>query len=146
MSHRRHVLIAMKEHALRRILAGALRSAGHVVVEAFSDTDMMTEISSAATPFDAVVRDGRRDPECVLDGLVRLRAADSHLPVCILVNRATPSFAMEAHRLGATLLGLPLTAAELRAAITGSERPVPLTSIYAAGADHHASAYAAPRP
>ena len=142
--NRRHVLVAMKEHSLRRILAGTLRTAGHLVVEAFSDAEMTSEIANAPFLFDAVVRDARKDPQAALDGLARLRAADSDVPAFVLVTKATASFAHEARRLGATVLTVPLTAAELRGTIAHSARAFPLAADYGAGADHYASVAAAP--
>ena len=151
MQERQHVLVAMREHSLRRILAGALRCTGFDVVEAFDDADAIDEIVHADRPFDAILRDGRRDPEAVLDALSRIRHADAEAPVLLLVGRTThPAFAGEARRLGAELLGLPITATELRALLaTLPSRSLPAPEVeepvFVLGPEH-VSAHVAAAP
>lgn len=132
----RNVLITMREHALRRIVAGALRTDGHAVVEAFDWPDMRAEIDQAERPFDVVIRDARRHPDDTLNDVVRLRNAGLATPAIFVVSQVTDGYLSEANRLGVRVLPLPLKAADLRCAlealpevpITGEATPAPASS------------------
>lgn len=113
----RHVLLTMREHGLRRIIAGMLRTSGHTVVEAFDGPDMRSEMAHSDRAFDVILRDARRDPEAVLSDLARLRDDDCHSRAVLLVGHAPEGYAAEAERVGAMLLALPVKAADLRRAL-----------------------------
>jgi AmiR/NasT family two-component response regulator len=119
----RRVLVAMREHSLRRIIAGSLRTAGYAVVEAFEEPDMRWEIESTERPFDAVIRDARRSPEATLDEVVRMRDAEIDVPAVFVVSRMSAGFVSEARRLGVTLLPLPLKSSALFVALDTLPHP-----------------------
>ena len=116
---KRHVLVTMREHGLRRIISGALRTAGHLVVEAFDEPDMRSELEHTSRPFDAVVRDARRYPDATLNDVVRMRNAGLAVPAIFFVSHVTEGYMSEAARLGVSLLPLPLKSSDLLAALEG---------------------------
>lgn len=120
MNLNRLVLVTMKEHGLRRIIAGALRTSGHTVVEAFDEPDMRSEMSNAE--FDVILRDARRHPDAALNDVVRLRNAGCATPAVLLVGSVSDGYASEAERLGALLLPAPLRAADLHGALARAEK------------------------
>lgn len=156
----RHVLITMREHSLRRIVAGALRTAGHAVVEAFDEPDMRAEIEHTERPFDVLIRDARRHPDATLNDVVRLRNAGLAMPAIFVVSQVSEGYVSEANRLGVLLLPLPLKAADLRCALEGLPQvpvtrpettPAPAASdvsapVFLLGPEHVARVAAGPRP
>ncbi len=115
----RRVLVAMRDHALRRIVASVLRRDGIDAIEAFDENQTLEEIRRV-TPdrrIEAVLVDARREPDSVAETIARVRAADSRLSVIALVVRRDDEFVATATSRGAVVLRLPMTSRDLRATL-----------------------------
>ena len=113
---RRRVLIHVKDHGLRRIVAAVLRLDGLDAVEACEREDMLFHANRFRDDekFEVVICDARREGPKTLSSIGALRRVHPTVPVVLLVVRCDQSFADEAARLGAYLLRLPMTSQELR--------------------------------
>ncbi|HVO31995.1 MAG TPA: hypothetical protein VMV18_14720 [bacterium] len=108
----------MRDHALRRIVANALRHEGLEVVEAFDEESTREELRRrAARPIDAVLVDARRYPEAAVEWLAELRASDPTLALIALATRAGDDLVASARSHDAEVFQLPMTARDLRATL-----------------------------
>lgn len=117
----RRVLVAEDNHSMRRLIARALSSAGHKVVEACNGFELMhwVDLMTTWTPVppivDLVVTDHRMPMFTGLECIEHLRFCGSRIPVILITAFGDPVLYREAHASGARrVLDKPLDLATLR--------------------------------
>lgn len=122
---RRHVVIEVPDHGLRKIVASTVRREGVEVTEVYGTDQAVREtgrgLGRGVLP-NAVVLDARRDPVGTIDGITRLRALAPEMPIAILVGKREPPLVEAAERLGVRMLDVPLSTLKLRKALFGVKR------------------------
>lgn len=114
----RKVLVSMRDHALRRIVANALRKDGMEVVEAFDEAGALDEMRRRSNRrIEALLLDARRETQSVIAAIARARAVDPRLAIVALVVRCDDEFVAGATDAGAIVLRLPMTSRDLRATL-----------------------------
>lgn len=115
----RRVIVSMRDHALRRIVASVLRGDEIDAIEAFDDPQTLDELkrSTAERRVEAVLVDARRDPFAAITTIAKARAADPSLALIALMVRRDDDFVRAATSRGAVVLRLPMTSRDLRATL-----------------------------
>lgn len=124
------VLVGIQDHGFRRIISSVIRAEGPEVVETCNETDLLFELLRSRQPstgeldlrwpVSAIVADLRKDADRALETLAKIQLIHPEVAVILLVGRVTEAFESEATRRGATLLALPMTSQNLRAALTAA--------------------------
>ncbi len=121
--HARRILVAEDDVAMRRLMAAALRTAGHRVIEASDGVDVLDRIESTiwADRQDAIgliVCDMAMPALSGLDVLAALRSAEVRTPFILITAFGDDLVRAEAKALGAsTVLDKPLDLQQLRNAV-----------------------------
>ena len=122
--HRSHrILIAEDDVAMRRLMAAALRAAGHRVVEASDGVDVVQRIESTIWAdrhdlYDVIVSDMTMPGLSGLDMLAMLRCSDVRTPFILVTAFGDAIVRAEAKALGAAeVLAKPLELGTLQAAV-----------------------------
>ncbi len=120
--HSARVIVADDDNEMCRLVAEALRSDGHLVIEVCDGALLLAGLAEALDAeresWDLIVSDVRMPGFSGLDLLVALRASDCLTPV-ILMTAFPDQFAkLQAEKLGATMLGKPFELEVLRDAAT----------------------------
>lgn len=114
----RRVIVSMRDHALRRIVASVLRRDDIDVIEAFDDPQTLDELRRATDRrVEAVLVDARRDSFAAITTIAKARAADPGLALIALMVRRDDDFVRAATTRGAVVLRLPMTSRDLRATL-----------------------------
>jgi DNA-binding response OmpR family regulator len=108
------VLVSMRDHALRRLVANVLRADGVVVVEAFDMEATFEELRRSNHLVQAILLDARRDSFETTVEIARLRAIDPNVGLIALNVRRDEAFEGAANRRGALVMQLPMTSRNLR--------------------------------
>src|SRR3954470_25060400 len=115
----RRVIVSMRDHALRRIVASVLRRDGIDAIEAFDDEQTLEELrrSTPERRVEAILVDARRDSFAAITTIARMRGCDASLALIALQVRRDDDFALAATNRGAVVLRLPMTSRDLRATL-----------------------------
>jgi len=111
------VVLAEDDHELRRLLASALRSDGHSVLEASDARELREHLLGGPMP-DLVVSDVRMPGESGLDVLRWLRSTGSKVPVVMITAFGDAEAHAEAKACGAAaMFDKPFEIDDLRTAV-----------------------------
>jgi CheY-like chemotaxis protein len=126
--HARRILVAEDDLAMRRLMAAALRTAGHRVIEASDGVDVLDRMESTiwADRQDAIgliVSDMAMPALSGLDVLAALRSAEVRTPFILITAFGDDLVRAEAKALGASaVLDKPLDIEQLRSAVDAALR------------------------
>lgn len=117
------VLVGIRDHAFRRIIASVLGEAAEIV-EACTPADVLFEVRRSKVddelhrPIHAAVLDARKDPEGVLDTLEHVRRTHGRIALVVLAGHHADDFFVDAVlRQGAHLVKVPLRSHDLHATL-----------------------------
>lgn len=122
------VLVGIRDHAFRRIIASVLGEASEVI-EACTPDDVLFEVRRSTVqdemhrPIHAAVLDARKDPDAVLETLERVRRTHGRIALVVLTgHHADETFVEATQRLGAHLVKVPLRSHDLHATVQSALR------------------------
>lgn len=117
-------MLAEDDPEMRRVVADALRKAGHEVIEASDGATLNLQLARASTEarvpeiaLDLVVTDVRMPGGNGLDIVETLREAECRTPVIVMTAFGDHETRRRAERLGATLLDKPFRVEALLSAV-----------------------------
>jgi len=123
------VLVAEDDFDMRAMIAAALRSDGHTVVEAANGIELLDAIAtglvsrSAGDAFDVVLSDVRMPRINGIDVITQLRRRNWAVPVIVMTASGDAAFLARLRELGIRLLEKPFDLDDLRDAIEGALSP-----------------------
>jgi CheY-like chemotaxis protein len=123
------ILIAEDDVAMRRLIAAALRAAGHCVVEASDGAEVLDRIESTIWAerldlFGLIISDMAMPALSGLDVLAALRSIEVRTPFILITAFGDDDVRQEALALGATaVLDKPLDLETLQAAVDSALNP-----------------------